>query len=57
MDKMIYIAMTGAKHTMWQQASTAHNLANSTTTAYKAEANAFRALPVFGDGAQMRSPA
>ena len=55
MDKMIYIAMTGAKHTMWQQASTAHNLANSTTTAYKAEANAFRALPVFGDGAKTRA--
>lgn len=55
MDKMIYIAMTGAKHTMWQQASTAHNLANSTTTAYKAEANAFRALPVFGDGAKTRT--
>lgn len=55
MDKMIYIAMTGAKHTMWQQASTAHNLANSTTTAYKAEANAFRALPVFGDGVQTRT--
>lgn len=55
MDKMIYIAMTGAKHTMWQQASTAHNLANSTTTAYKSEANAFRALPVFGDGANTRT--
>jgi flagellar basal-body rod protein FlgF len=55
MDKMIYIAMTGAKHTMWQQASTAHNLANVSTTAYKAESNAFRALPVFGDGAKTRT--
>lgn len=55
MDKMIYIAMTGAKHTMWQQASAAHNLANVSTTAYKAEANAFRALPVFGDGAKTRT--
>lgn len=55
MDKVIYIAMTGAKHTMWQQASTAHNLANATTTAYKAESNAFRALPVYGDGAKTRA--
>lgn len=55
MDKMLYIAMTGAKHTMWQQASTAHNLANSTTTAYKAESNAFRALPVFGEGVPTRT--
>lgn len=55
MDRLIYIAMTGAKHTMWQQASTAHNLANATTTGYKAEANAFRALPVQGDGAPTRA--
>lgn len=55
MDRLIYIAMTGAKHTMWQQASTAHNLANATTTGYKAEANAFRALPVQGDGLPTRA--
>lgn len=55
MDRLIYIAMTGAKHTMWQQAATAHNLANVTTTGYRAESNAFRALPVFGDGAKTRS--
>lgn len=55
MDRMLYIAMTGAKHTMLQQASTSHNLANAATTAYKAETNAFRALPVLGDGAQTRT--
>ncbi len=55
MDRMLYIAMTGAKHTMWQQASTSHNLANVATTAYKAETNAFRALPVQGDGAKTRA--
>lgn len=55
MDRLIYIAMTGAKHTMWQQASTAHNLANAATTGYKAEANAFRALPVQGDGLPTRA--
>ncbi|MDD5241550.1 MAG: flagellar basal-body rod protein FlgF [Sulfuricella sp.] len=55
MDRLIYIAMNGAKHSMQQQAVTAHNLANASTTGYKAEANAFRALPVLGDGAQTRT--
>lgn len=55
MDRLIYIAMTGAKHTLWQQASVAHNLANVTTTGYRAETNAFRALPVFGEGANTRA--
>lgn len=55
MDRMIYIAMSGAKHTMLQQASVANNLANVSTTAYKAEANAFRALPVLGEGLQTRT--
>lgn len=55
MDRLIYIAMTGAKHALWQQASTTHNLANVTTTGYRAETNAFRALPVFGDGAKTRA--
>ncbi len=55
MDRVIYLAMTGAKHTFVQQAATAHNLANATTTAYKAEQNSFRALPVQGDGAKTRA--
>lgn len=55
MDRLIYIAMTGAKHALWQQASTAHNLANVTTTGYRAESNAFRALPVYGEGARTRA--
>ncbi|HUW50394.1 MAG TPA: flagellar basal-body rod protein FlgF [Sulfuricella sp.] len=55
MDRLIYIAMNGAKHSMYQQAVTAHNLANVSTTGYKAEANSFRALPVLGDGAQTRT--
>lgn len=55
MDRLIYIAMNGAKHTMHQQAQVAHNLANASTTGYKAEANSFRALPVLGEGAQTRT--
>ena len=55
MDKLIYIAMTGARHTLWQQAAVTHNLANAVTTGYRAETNAFRALPVFGEGSPTRA--
>lgn len=55
MDKLIYIAMAGAKHTLWQQAAVTHNLANAATTGYRAETNAFRALPVFGEGSPTRA--
>jgi flagellar basal-body rod protein FlgF len=55
MDRLIYTAMTGANHTMYQQAVAAHNLANGSTVGYKAETSAFRALPVFGEGADTRT--
>lgn len=54
MDKLIYIAMSGAKHALQQQAATAHNLANASTTGFRAELNAFRALPVYGEGLPTR---
>ena len=37
MDRLIYTAMTGAKHSLEQQATVAHNLANVSTTAFKAQ--------------------
>ena len=55
MDRLIYIAMTGAKHTLGQQASTANNLANAATTGFRAELNSFRAVPVTGDGMPTRA--
>lgn len=55
MDRLIYTAMTGANHTINQQATVAHNLANSATTGYRAENNAFRAVPIFGDGLPTRA--
>jgi flagellar basal-body rod protein FlgF len=55
MDRLLYIAMTGAKHSMLQQAVTAQNLANISTNGYKAQTHAFRALPVYGDGAPTRT--
>ena len=52
---MIYVAMSGAKHILDQQASVAHNLANVSTNGYRAAASAFRAVPVQGDGLPTRT--
>lgn len=55
MDRLVYIAMTGAKQAFEQQAVTSNNLANASTTAFKAELHAFRALPVTGPGLATRA--
>ena len=52
---MIYVAMSGAKHILEQQAVVAHNLANVSTNGYRAAASAFRAVPVQGDGLPTRT--
>ena len=52
---MIYVAMTGAKHLLEQQASVAHNLANAATNGYRAAESAFRAVPVQGEGLPTRT--
>jgi len=52
---MIYVAMTGAKHILGQQAAVAHNLANAATNGYRAAASAFRAVPVQGEGLPTRA--
>jgi len=54
MDRMIYLSMTGAKTLMQRQETIAHNLANASTTGYRADTVAFRAVPVRGDGATTR---
>lgn len=55
MDRLIYTAMTGAKHVMEQQSATANNLANATTTGFRAQIDAFRAVPVIGPGLPTRT--
>jgi flagellar basal-body rod protein FlgF len=55
MDRLIYTAMTGAKHILEQQATTSHNLANATTTGFRAQLDSFRAVPVVGDGLPTRT--
>lgn len=54
MDRMIYLSMSGAKATLQRQDVLAHNLANVSTTGFRAEMSAFRAVPVNGDGASTR---
>jgi flagellar basal-body rod protein FlgF len=48
MDRLIYTAMTGAKHALEQQATSSNNLANATTTGFRAQIDQFRAVPVQG---------
>jgi len=54
MDRMIYLSMSGAKATMQRQETLANNLANVSTTGFRAELAAFRAVPVEGSGASTR---
>jgi len=49
MDRLIYTAMTGAKHTMGQQAAVSNNLANATSTGFRTEMHKLRAVPVISD--------
>ncbi len=55
MDRLIYTAMTGAKHAFLQQAGVAQNLANAATTGYRAMEHKFRAVPIQGEGAPTRA--
>ncbi|MCK9530848.1 MAG: flagellar basal-body rod protein FlgF [Gammaproteobacteria bacterium] len=54
MDKMLYIAMSGAKQTVLAQVVNTNNLANVSTTGFKADLAQFRAMPVFGAGMPTR---
>jgi flagellar basal-body rod protein FlgF len=54
MDRMIYLSMSGAKATMQRQDTLANNLANASTPGFRAELQAFRAVPVEGSGASTR---
>ncbi|MEO7494022.1 MAG: flagellar basal-body rod protein FlgF [Massilia sp.] len=55
MDRLIYTAASGAKHILEQQATTSHNLANITTTGFRAQIDAFRAVPVVSEGLPTRA--
>lgn len=55
MDRLIYTAMSGAKHILEQQATNSHNLANATTTGFRAQLDSFRAVPVISEGLPTRA--
>jgi flagellar basal-body rod protein FlgF len=50
MDKLLYVAMSGAKETMRAQAANNHNLANASTTGFRADLSAFRSQALSGPG-------
>ncbi len=55
MDRLIYLSMAGAKATLQRQDTLANNLANASTNGFRAEMQAFRAVPVLGAGASTRA--
>ncbi len=50
MDRMLYVAMSGAKETLIAQANNSNNLANVNTPGFMEDFNQFRSMPVFGAG-------
>ncbi|TNE81978.1 MAG: flagellar basal-body rod protein FlgF [Gammaproteobacteria bacterium] len=49
MDRLIYTAMSGAKQIMDKQSVISNNLANVSTSGFRAELHAMRSVPVQGD--------
>ena len=54
MDRMLYVAMSGASETLIAQGNASNNLANANTSGFLADFNQFRSMPVFGDGQPTR---
>ncbi len=54
MDEMIYLAMTGAKQTEYAQAINSNNLANISTTGFRADLHSFSSAPIDGPGVESR---
>ncbi len=55
MDRLIYVAMTGAKNTLGRQAASAHNLANAASAGYRAQEHRLRAVEVRSQGLPTRA--
>ncbi|PCJ50650.1 MAG: flagellar basal-body rod protein FlgF [Gammaproteobacteria bacterium] len=54
MDKGVYLLMSGARESMHAQARVANNLANASTTGFRADLHNFRSMASVGDGLQSR---
>lgn len=55
MDRLIYTAATGASHILHQQATVSNNLANVNTPGFRASIDAFRSVPLQGEGLPTRT--
>lgn len=54
MDDMIFLAMSGAKQTEYAQAINTNNLANVSTTGFRADLHSFSSVPIDGPGIESR---
>ncbi|PWW44434.1 flagellar basal body rod protein FlgF [Melaminivora alkalimesophila] len=54
MDRLIYTSMTGASAAAHRQAVLSNNLANASTTGFRAELSNFRSVPLQGSGSTTR---
>ena len=55
MDRFLYISMTGAKESLRAQTVNNHNLANASTTGFRADLSAFQSRAVAGAGYASRT--
>src|ERR1700732_883847 len=49
-QQLVYLAMSGLNATMDRMTSATNNLANASTTAFKAQQPVFQAQPLYGQG-------
>lgn len=54
MDKLLYVAMTGARETMRAQSAVSHNLANINTPGFRSVQHMMRSAPIYGVGLPTR---
>ena len=55
MDRLVYVAMEGAKEALRAQTANNHNLANASTTGFRADLSAFQTRDVVGAGLPSRA--
>jgi flagellar basal-body rod protein FlgF len=55
MDRFLYVSMSGAKETLRAQTANNHNLANASTTGFRADLSAFQSRAVDGSGYASRA--
>jgi flagellar basal-body rod protein FlgF len=55
MDRFLYISMSGARETLRAQTANNHNLANASTTGFRADMSAFQTRNVAGSGYASRA--